>query len=30
VSGTNNRYAAPGRARHTTSDQFDVRIDHNF
>ncbi len=30
VAGTNNRYAMPGRARHTTSDQFDVRVDHNF
>lgn len=30
VAGTDNRYYVVGRARHTTSDQFDVRVDHNF
>jgi len=30
VAGTDNRYYAAEKARHTTSDQFNVRIDHNF
>lgn len=30
VSGTDNRYYAGDRARRTTTDQFNVRVDHNI